>query len=306
MMRLAILGAPGSGKGIQAKLLAARYRVIQLSNRQLLYTAARSNDKLAQQIKQSAASEQTPADQAAIELLDTRLRARDSKRGFIIDDFPRNIPQAQAFDALLGMLGRALQIALYIQVDEATLAKRLAARLACGQCGALYNLLDSPPKTSGKCDNCNGELLATHSGSAKDVAAQVNTYHEETAVLNTYYKAQHKLRTVLSNGDAAETQKKICDLIDLEFRPLEITIEQTAVQASDPEINTVIAGGQVNRITVAPQSRPPPRRAATTNNAAAPRKVATSKKQVVKKNTTRKTTKKTVSGTAGTMDSAKH
>lgn len=252
-MRIAILGAPGSGKGTQAESLAARYRVPRISPGDLLREAVADDDKLAGETRKTVAAGKPVADKIVMTLLEERLRARDSKRGFIIDGFPGNIPQAQALDTLLGMLGRALQITIYVKVDDETLVQRITGRMRCDQCGAVYNRRYAPPKVRGRCDNCDGKVVSANRGNAKTAAARVGKYHEETTPLLAYYKAQHKLRTVAAAGDVEEIQQKICDIVDLEIRPLEIKTLETAAQTLDEEVSTIIAGGQISRITSPPE-----------------------------------------------------
>ena len=175
-MRIALLGAPGSGKGMQAESLAVRYRVPRISTGDLLRAAAADDDKLDEETRAAVAAGQPVADEVVLALLDERLRARDSKRGYIIDGFPGNIPQAQALDTLLGMLGRALQITIHVKVDDKTLVQRITGRMRCEQCGAAYNRRNAPPKVRGKCDNCDGKVVAASDDNAKTAAVRVGEY----------------------------------------------------------------------------------------------------------------------------------
>ncbi len=298
-MRIALLGAPGSGKGTQAKLLAARYRVPQVSTGELLREAAAADDKPDAQTGDAVVAGLPVADgadgsgeaegnsEAVMAVLEERLRARDSKRGFIIDDFPENIPEAQALDTLLGMLGRALQIAVHIKVDDETLVRSITGRLRCEQCGAVYNRHFSPPETRGKCGACGGKVVSAGGGNARSAAVKIGKHHQQAVPLLAYYKAQHKLRTVVAEGGVEETQQKICDIVDLEIRPLEIKTLETAAQAHEEEISTVIAGGQINRIAAPPES---PAKPADAQAAAVPAVGAT----VVKKTAAKTTAKKKV------------
>ena len=254
-MRIAILGAPSSGKATQAKLLAVRYRVPRISVGGLLRAAAAVDDKkLDNKTQEAVAAGQPVASDVVMALLEERLRARDSKRGFIIDDFPGDIPQAQALDALLGIHGGALQIVTHIKVDDDTLVRRIAERQECSQCGAVYSRRASPPKTRGECDKCDGKVVSGTRSNTRIARKKVKEYHQQTAPLFAYYKAQHKLRTVVAVGEVADIEQKICDIVDLEIRPLEITPLETAAQTHAEEINTVIAGGQISRITSASET----------------------------------------------------
>ena len=247
-MRVAILGGPGSGKGTQAKMLSERYRVPQISTGDLLRDALKSGTGLSEEARQSMAEGRLVDDAIVQALLEERLRKRDTKRGFIIDGYPRSIPQAQVLDIMLGMLGKILQIAINIDVSDQILVKRMVNRISCGKCGAIYSKRFSPPKISGKCDKCDGVLLARADDTAKTARVRIGVYHEETMPLITYYRAQHKLRTLSGEGEMSEIYQKLCELVDLEIRPLEIKTLEIGVDNNDEMNETFIAGGQINRI----------------------------------------------------------
>lgn len=269
-MRIAILGGPGSGKEIQARRLAERFRVPCISAADLLRQAAdesapgtktasrsRSRSKAAPAPKPATTAAPADATERVVRLLEERLRARDAKRGFVIDGFPRSIPEAQELDTLLEMFGRALQIAVCLQVDDRALIKRVTEQLECASCGALYDRRRRrrlPADARAQCDTCGGPLTAT---SAKTAAAQIAAYRFDADPLANYYKAQHKLRTLSggqsesagANEDAAdEVQQKIVDLVNLEINPLDVkNLEPAAVEPDEHE-GIIIAGGQINRI----------------------------------------------------------
>ena len=292
-MRIALLGAPGSGKGTQSKLIAERYRVPHISTGELLRQAAESDANFPAEAKEAFESGKLVSDEVVRGLLEERLRHKDTKRGFVIDGYPRNIPQAQSLDNLLGMLGRALQIAVYNEVSDDVLVKRNTGRLICGKCGAIFNRYYSPPQKKGVCDNCGASELETRKeDDTKTVATRVESYKEFITPLITYYRAQHKLRTVSAMGTVEEIHEKICAIVDLEIRPLEIDAVVFATDSQDEEVNTVIAGGQISRIAPSPTPKRKPvlrKKVAATPIAkgAAPKKTsvesATSKKKTSKK-----------------------
>ena len=296
-MRIAILGAPGSDKGTQAKLLAERYRVPRISVEDL---ASRAADGQKSGGKAGGAVPGKPVDErGTMGLLEDRLRARDSKRGFIIYDFPGNIPEAQTLDTLLGMLGWVLQISVHLKVGDETLVRSITGRMRCEQCNAAYNRHFSPPQTRGKCDQCGGKVLSESRKNAKTAELRVREYHEQTAPLLAYYKAQHKLRTVMADGSVEEIQQKICDIVDLEIRPLEIKTIETAAQTHDEKISTVIAGGQISRIAsttkaadIKPATKPVATKKATPKMSASK---ATAKKKPISKVAKKTVTKKPAS-----------
>ena len=247
-MRIALLGAPGSGKGTQAKLLAERYRVPQISTGDLLRQAIAADHTFDKEARDNMDSGNLVSDEIVLKLLEERLRKKDTKRGFIIDGYPRNIPQAQSLDALLGILGKPLQVAVNISVDDDVLIKRVTGRIGCGDCGSIFNKYYFAPTSRGKCDKCGGKLISRSDDTEKTVRVRIDVYHESTAPLITYYRAQHKLRNIPAEGDVYQIQEKICDIIDLEIRPLEIKTLETAAESTDEEDFTVIAGGQINRV----------------------------------------------------------
>ncbi|NKB63983.1 MAG: adenylate kinase [Gammaproteobacteria bacterium] len=248
-MRIALLGAPGSGKGTQAKLLADRYRVPQISTGDLLREAITANKQLDKSVREDMEAGRLVDDAVVLKLLEDRLRKKDTKRGFIIDGYPRSIPQAQALDALLGLLGKTLQVAVNISVEDEVLVKRITGRIGCEECGQIYNKHFSTPKVRNKCDVCSGRLVSRSGDSEKTVAVRIAIYHENTAPLITYYRAQHKLRNMPAKGNIAEIHEKISDIVDIEIRPLEIKTLETAAESIDEGDSTIIAGGQINRIT---------------------------------------------------------
>lgn len=314
-MRIAILGGPGSGKEIQARRLAERFRVPCISAADLLRQAA---DESAPGAKTASRSKSAPkpkpapapadATERVVRLLEERLRARDAKRGFVIDGFPRSIPEAQELDTLLEMFGRALQIAVCLQVDDRALIKRVTEQLECASCGALYDRRRRrrlPADARAQCDTCGGPLTAT---SAKTATAQIAAYRFDADPLANYYKAQHKLRTLSggqsegagANEDAAdEVQQKIVDLVNLEINPLDVKNLEPAAVEPDEHDGIIIAGGQINRIDptedILAARRPGQENAggaATATATAATKKNVEKKPAAVAKSTEKKVAKK--------------
>ncbi len=280
-MRVAIIGGPGSGKGTQAKLLSERYRVPQISTGDLLRDAIKNDKGLSNEAKEAMAAGKLVDDAEVLKLLDDRLRKKDTKRGFLIDGYPRNIPQAQSLDTLLGMLGKSLQIAINIDVDSDDLVKRIVGRQGCEKCGSIFNKYFSPPKVKNQCDKCGEVLSSRVDDTAKTAGVRIKVYNEETAPLITYYRAQHKLRTMSGMGNVEEIHEKLCGLVDLEIRPLEVKTIEMAAQTNGETDSTVIAGGQINRIELdepPKKSKPKKKKASSTRSKATPAKKVTSKK----------------------------
>lgn len=253
-MRIAILGAPGCGKGTQAKLLSTSYKAPQISTGDLLREAVQTEPEENAEIKSLLDQGKLVPDDLVLQVLDKRLARRDTKRGFILDGVPRSIPQAQALDALLSIIGRSLQIALFLDVPEDILQKRILNRLSCPKCERIYNIESSPPRKPGLCDQCSVELERRSDDQPETFKVRLQQYEETTKPLINYYKAQHKLRTVKSGAESArELHKSISALIDLEIRPLEI--DELYFAGEEEEGSNVIAGG---RVTQNPGSTEPP------------------------------------------------
>ena len=227
-MRIVLLGAPGSGKGTQAKLLVDKYKIPQISTGDLLRAAVSAGTELGRKAKATMDAGQLVSDEIVLGIIQERLSKPDAKSGFILDGFPRNIPQAQSLDAMLARLGQPLQLSLLVDVDNEVLMKRLTGRRTCGQCGAIYNVYFSPPKVANKCDKCGGALLHRSDDNEATVRSRLKVYEDQTSPLVAYYKAQGKLRTVRGVGSIADIFKNITDIVEAQIRPLAAVMNQTA------------------------------------------------------------------------------
>ncbi len=219
-MRIVLLGAPGSGKGTQAKLLVEKYKIPQMSTGDLLRAEVSAGTELGKKAKAAMDAGQLVSDEVVLGMIQARLSKPDAKAGFILDGFPRNIPQAQSLDAMLARLGQPLQLALLVDVDADVLLKRLTGRRTCGSCGAIYNIYFSAPKTANKCDKCGSSLTHRSDDNEQTVGNRLKVYQQQTAPLVNYYKAQGKLRTVRGVGAVSVIFKNVSDIIESQIRPL--------------------------------------------------------------------------------------
>ena len=219
-MRIVLLGAPGSGKGTQAKLLVEKYKIPQMSTGDLLRAEVAAGTDLGKRAKAAMDAGQLVTDDVVLGMIQARLAKPDAKSGFILDGFPRNIPQAQSLDAMLARLGQPLQLALLVDVDTDVLLKRLTGRRTCGSCGAIYNIYFSAPRTANKCDKCGSALSHRSDDNEQTVANRLKVYQQQTAPLVNYYKAQGKLRTVRGVGAVSAIFKNVTDIIESQIRPL--------------------------------------------------------------------------------------
>jgi len=227
-MRIVLLGAPGSGKGTQAKLLVEKYKIPQVSTGDLLRASVAAGSDLGRKAKQAMDGGQLVSDEIVLGIIQERLSKPDAKGGFVLDGFPRNIPQAQALDATLARLGQPLQLALLVDVNREVLTKRITGRRTCPQCGAIYNIYFSPSKPQGKCAKCGGALRQRSDDNEETVRKRLAVYEEQTAPLVLYYKAQGKLRTVRGVGGINDIFKNITDIIEAQIRPLAAVMSLTA------------------------------------------------------------------------------
>jgi adenylate kinase len=230
-MRIVLLGAPGSGKGTQAKLMAEKYKVPQISTGDILRNAVAEKTEIGKKVSAIMEAGELVSDDIVVDAVTDRLRANESRRGFVLDGFPRNIPQAQELDTRLGWLGRPLQLVLQFALDNEIVIKRVTGRLSCGECGAIYHRHFSRPDRPGVCDKCGSKQLSHRADdNEKTVRARLQTYDQDTAPLNAYYKAQHKLRTIQASGEIEQIFSIICEVVDIEIRPLEkkVTVPRSA------------------------------------------------------------------------------
>ncbi len=213
-MRIVLIGAPGSGKGTQAKKLVSHYGVPQISTGDLLRAAVAAETPLGLQAKAAMDAGQLVSDQIVLDMIEERMAEPDTKKGFILDGFPRNIPQARALDAMLDKLGRPLEAAILIDVDFDLLIQRIAGRRTCSSCGQMYNIYTSPPKMDGLCDVCGGRLHHRADDNEDTITNRLRVYEAQTAPLIDYYKAQGKQYTVDGSGDIDQIFQQLCDIID--------------------------------------------------------------------------------------------
>ncbi|HMM46101.1 MAG TPA: adenylate kinase [Candidatus Macondimonas sp.] len=212
-MRIVLLGAPGSGKGTQAKLLMERFGVPQISTGDLLRAAVAAKSPLGLKAKAAMDAGELVSDEIVLGMIRERLAEADAKAGFILDGFPRNGAQAAALDALLSELGQDIDRAVHIQVSFDELLKRLTGRRTCTQCGALYNVYFSPPRQEGVCDRCGGALMHRDDDNEQTISRRLRVYEEQTQPLIDYYQAQSKLATVSGSGEVTEILRRVSEAL---------------------------------------------------------------------------------------------
>ncbi len=252
--------------------------------------AVAANSELGKKAKATMDAGQLVADDVVLGMIQERLAKPDARSGFILDGFPRNIPQAQALDAMLARVGQPLQLALLVDVDTEVLMKRITGRRTCGACGAIYNIYYSVPRVAGKCDKCGGMLQHRSDDNEPTVRNRLKVYEEQTAPLVSYFKAQGKLRTAKGVGSVTDIFKTVGDIIDAQMRPLAgVTMPP---MASKP---TPARPAPTAKPKVATPPKPAPKPAA---KKPAPKKPAMKKKAAKKAAPKKKAVKKAVKKTA--------
>lgn len=208
-MRIVLLGAPGSGKGTQAKKLMEKYGIPQVSTGDLLRAAVRNGTELGKKAKVAMDAGQLVADEIVIGMIRERLQDADTQKGFIMDGFPRSDAQAVALDAALSALGKPVDKALLIDVKFEALMKRLTGRRTCAKCGQMYNVYYNPPKKEGVCDRCGGELLQRADDNEATISKRLKVYQDQTEPLVEYYRKQDKFAVVDGEGEMNDVYARI-------------------------------------------------------------------------------------------------
>ena len=195
-MRLVLLGAPGAGKGTQARALSDHFGVPHVATGDMFRSAVSQGTPMGTAAKRFMDRGDLVPDDVTIGVVEERLRLPDAVSGFVMDGFPRTVQQATAFDAMLAKMGRTLDGVIEIAVPRDQLIARLTARRVCGQCQASYQLQTAPPKVAGTCDRCGGQLVQRDDDSEKTVLKRLEVYGRQTAPLLAYYKGAGLLRSV--------------------------------------------------------------------------------------------------------------
>jgi len=215
-MRITLLGAPGSGKGTQAKMLQSHFNAPQISTGDLLRAAVKSGSELGQEAKAKMDAGELVTDDLVLGLLKERLAQDDTADGFILDGFPRNLAQAEALTILLKEIDRKLDTALLVDVDLDVILKRITGRLTCGDCGQMFNEFFSPPKQDDVCDVCSSRHLTRRADdNPTTVAKRLEVYQSETKPLIEYYMDHGLLTSVKGdNGSIDDIFRRVVKTLE--------------------------------------------------------------------------------------------
>lgn len=195
-MRTLLMGPPGAGKGTQAERIAEYCKIPHIATGDIFRAAIKAGTDLGRQAKSYLDDGSLVPDAVTIGIVRERLQEPDCAAGFLLDGFPRTIPQAEALDQLLGELGMKLDLVLNIKVASAALLERLTGRRVCRQCAATYHVLFNPPRQDGVCDRCGGELYQRSDDTAETVSDRLRVYTNQTAPLLEFYGQRNLLREV--------------------------------------------------------------------------------------------------------------
>lgn len=213
MVNLVLLGAPGAGKGTQAKMLAGKYDILHISTGDILRENVSNNTELGKKAKEYMDKGELVPDSILIDIIKDRLSKPDTDKGFLLDGYPRTIPQAEALDNIFGQLGKRLDAVIDIEVPDDELVARLAGRRMC-KCGASYHVKFNPPKKDGICDVCSRELYQRDDDTESSVKTRLVAYYNQTHPLIDYYTDKGLLRTVSGTGDIEDIFGEITVVVD--------------------------------------------------------------------------------------------
>lgn len=213
-MRLVLLGAPGAGKGTQAKMLVEKYGIPQISTGDILRKAVADGTPLGKAAKSVMDRGELVPDKVVLDLVEERLKQDDCKKGYILDGFPRNTAQAETLDKMLQGLGMPLDSALSVDVPKDDLLKRLTGRRTCKNCQQMYNIYFSPPKKDNVCDKCGGELFQRDDDKEETIKKRLDVYEAQTAPLMDYYGKKGILKSIQGVGTIDEIFDKVCAALE--------------------------------------------------------------------------------------------
>ncbi len=204
-MKLVLLGAPGAGKGTQAEIISEQYNIPTISTGNIIRAALKNGTEMGLKAKAYIDSGRLVPDDVVIGIIKERLAESDCQNGFILDGFPRTIPQAEALDSMK----IAIDAALSLEVADREIVKRMSGRRVCEKCGASYHMDFKKPRREGICDACNGTLVIRKDDEPDTVLDRLDIFHKQTEPLKSYYSAQGKLITVEGQQEVQDTTKMV-------------------------------------------------------------------------------------------------
>ncbi len=212
-MKIVMLGAPGAGKGTQAKMIAAKYQIPHISTGDIFRANIKNGTELGKKAKSYMDQGLLVPDELTVDLVIDRLAQDDCKNGYILDGFPRTIPQAEALDAALAKLGEKMDYAIDVDVPDENIVSRMSGRRACTGCGATYHIVYNPSKKGECCEVCGEKLILRDDDKPETVQKRLNVYHEQTQPLIDYYTKQSILAAVDGTQDMNDVFAEIVKIL---------------------------------------------------------------------------------------------
>ena len=212
-MKLIMLGAPGAGKGTQAKMIAKKYQIPHISTGDIFRANIKSQTELGMKAKSFMDQGMLVPDELTVKILLDRVAQEDCKNGYILDGFPRTIPQAEVLDKALTELGDKIDYAVNVHVPDENIVNRMSGRRACVSCGGTYHVVYAPTKKEGICDACGGELILRDDDKPETVQKRLAVYHEQTQPLIDFYQNKGILVEVDGTKEMAEVFEAIVAIL---------------------------------------------------------------------------------------------
>lgn len=212
-MKIIMLGAPGAGKGTQAKMIADKYGVPHVSTGDIFRANIKNGTELGMEAKKYMDQGLLVPDELTVKILLDRVSQSDCKNGYVLDGFPRTIPQAEVLDKALAELGESIDYAIDVDVPDENIVKRMSGRRACVSCGATYHVVHVPPKKEGICDRCGSELILRDDDKPETVKNRLDVYHKQTQPLIDFYTKKGVLKTVDGTVDMQDVFKAIVAIL---------------------------------------------------------------------------------------------
>jgi len=212
-MNLIFLGPPGSGKGTQSKIVGAKFNLPQISTGEIFRAAMKEGTEMGEKAKAYIERGDLVPDQVVVGIVADRLREDDCKAGFMLDGFPRTIPQADALGKVLADDGRKLDHVVQIDVPDSDLMERLTARRVCKACGEEFNTMYKRPKVAGVCDKCGGEIYQRSDDNEESIGKRLTEYHKQTKPLINYYAKQDLIRPIEGVGSIDDISSRVAEVL---------------------------------------------------------------------------------------------
>ena len=212
-MKIIMLGAPGAGKGTQAKMIAEKYSIPHVSTGDIFRANIKDQTELGMEAKKYMDQGLLVPDELTVKILLDRVAKDDCKNGYVLDGFPRTIPQAEVLDKAVSELNESIDFAINVDVKDENIVKRMSGRRACLKCGATYHIEHIPPKKDGICDKCGSELVLRDDDKPETVQKRLNVYHEQTQPLIDYYNKKGILREVDGSQDMKDVFSAIVAIL---------------------------------------------------------------------------------------------